>query len=292
MKKDFDTLYKNVPSDQREHFKKFRSTHPYKTVYINDITWEYISCGHGTPLVLLPGGGFRLGETWYPLITALEKNYRIISPTYPAVPTMAQRVEGVFTILQSEKIDKIHILGWSLGGWIAQCFARKHLDTVKSLILSNTSGPQGMSKKHLRIAPYLISAYPRKVLQVGIKKVLLSLFSIPDSEREFWEAFSRDISFKTKKEDTISERKCMLDFLDNYTFTQHDLGSWPGKILILESDNDSVFGKSAKTDLKALYPAAQVHTFYHAGHAPMYGTPTEFISVVETFLSEYPSNGV
>jgi pimeloyl-ACP methyl ester carboxylesterase len=286
MNNDFDTLYKNVPLDQKEHFKKFRSTHPCKTLSVNDTIWEYISCGQGDSLVLLPGGAFRLGETWFPIITALEKTYHIISPTYPPLPTMAERAEGVFAILQSERIDKTHILGWSLGGWIAQCFIREHLDTVKSLILSNTSGPRGMSKKHLRIAPFLISAYPQKVLQFGIKKVLLSLFSIPDSEREFWEAFSQDISFKTKKEDTISERKCMLDFLDNYTFTQHDLGTWPGKILILESDNDSVFGKPAQQELKELYPAAQVHTFCNTGHAPMYGAPTEFISVVETFLNE------
>ncbi|MBU7026323.1 MAG: alpha/beta hydrolase [Theionarchaea archaeon] len=283
---NFDTLYKNVPHEQRERLMKFRSTHPYKSLTVDDITWEYISCGRGeSTLVLLPGGSFRLGETWFQLITAFEDEYKIISPTYPAVPTMAERVNGILSILKSEKIDKIHMLGWSLGGWIAQCFVRQHPATVKTLILSNTSGPDSMSEKHLRIAPFLISTYPMRLFQYGLKMRLVTLLNVSDSEREFWKAFFEEISLRTTKDDIINERKAMLDYMSTYQFSKDDLVNWPGKILIVESDNDSAFDKSAREELKTLYPQAQIHTFRNAGHSPVYDNPTEYISVVRNFLS-------
>jgi pimeloyl-ACP methyl ester carboxylesterase len=287
MKEDFDTIYIDVPHNQKEQLRQFRSSHPYKTLVVNNITWEYISCGKGREtLVLLPGGSFRLGETWFQLITAFEPTHKIISPTYPAVSTMAERVQGIFSILESEHADTVHMLGWSLGGWTAQCFVRDHPGTVASLILSNTSGPQGMSGKHLKVAPAIISMYPLWLFRFGLKKRLLTLMEVKDEERAFWDAFTGEIAFKTTKEDLINERKSMLDYVSNYTFSKDDLVDWPGKILILESGHDSAFGKSAREELKALYPTAQVHTFQNAGHSPAFDNPDEYTTVIKVFLEQ------
>ena len=287
MKEDFDTIYRDVPHNQKEQLRQFRSSHPYKGLVVNNITWEYISCGKGRKnLVLLPGGSFRLGETWFQLITAFEPTYKVISPTYPAVSTMAERVQGIFSILESEHIDTVHMLGWSLGGWTAQCFVRDYPGTVSSLILSNTSGPKGMSGKHLKVAPAIISMYPLWLFRFGLKKRLLTLMKVKDEERAFWDAFTGEIAFKTTKEDLINERKSMLDYVSNYTFSKDDLVDWPGKILILESDHDSAFGKSAREELKALYPTAQVYTFHNAGHSPFFDNPDEYTTVIKTFLEQ------
>lgn len=283
---DFDEIYRNVPSTQKEHVRKFRSTHPYTALTTDGVTWEYISCGQGEEtLVLLPGGSFRLGETWFHLITTFESHYKIIAPTYPPVPIMEQRVKAISHILKSETIDTAHVLGWSLGGWTAQCFIREHPDTVKTLILSNTSGPS-ISKTSLSMSPTIISTYPTRLLQFGINKLLQSLLAVPDSEQELWKAFTREISLRTTKEDIINERKCMFDYVSNYVFSADDLVDWPGKILIIESDDDSTFDECARDELKALYPAAQVHTFHNGGHSPAYNKPEGYISVVQKFLKE------
>ena len=41
--KPFDEIYKNVPQDQKEAFRKFRSTHPYTDLTVGDAPWKYIS---------------------------------------------------------------------------------------------------------------------------------------------------------------------------------------------------------------------------------------------------------
>ncbi len=141
-----------------------------------------------------------------------------------------------------------------------------------------------MSEKHLRIAPFLIATYPTRLFQFGLKMRLLTLLNVSGPEREFWKAFFNEIAFKTTKEDLINERKAMLDYVTNYHFSKDDLVGWPGRIFIIESDNDSAFDKGAREELKTLYPEAQVHTFRNAGHSPAYSDPAVYISLVRDFL--------
>lgn len=283
MKKSFDEIYENVPQNQKECLKEFRSTHPYCSLRVDGITWEYLSCGKGKETLVLLPGGFRFAETWFKLITVLENEYRIVSPTYPAVSTMEHLARGVSAILTSEKIEKAHILGTSFGGWLAQCFLFYYPDRVKTLILSNTSGREGFSKYSLLVALAIVPLYPEWLLRLGIKKRYLSLLSVPASERQFWKAYTEEVALKTTKNDIISQQKCTIDFV-SHTFSKDDLATWPGEILILESDNDQAFNPSTREALRSSYPTAQVHTFRNAGHTPGYTNPTEYSAVVRNFL--------
>ena len=278
----FTAIYKNVPPEQTEKLRKFRSSHPYRTCVVDNITWEYISCGKGRKTLLLLPGGIRFADAWFKLITALEDKYRIISPTYPALPTMAELTKGIFTILKSEHIDDVHVLGTSFGGWVAQCFVRHYPDAVKTLILSNTSRPDTFSRTLIRISQVFTSIYPERLLQSTFKKRLLDLFSGQD--REFWEAYLEEVSANTKRADIRAQQDCVYD-LTTYTFSENDLANWPGRILILESDDDPAFKEPDREALKAIYPQAHVHTFHNAGHTPGYTKPEEYMSVIENFLS-------
>jgi pimeloyl-ACP methyl ester carboxylesterase len=284
----FDKIYKKVPRDQKERLREFRSTHRYKRFTVAATGWEYISCGYGKEtLVLLPGGG-RVGETWFLLIMALESEYRIISPTYPPLIRMAELVDGIARLMESEHIHQAHILGKSFGGWLAQCFIRKHPEKVDKLILSHTSGPYGFSTRFARIGVILASLYPLGLLRMTLKREMYKLItSVPDTEREFWKAYWEEVfSIHTTKEDGTSLVKRMVDFIKNYRFSTDDLVNWPGKILILESDDDQAFQAPAREALKALYPQARVHTFHKAGHLPGYTNPEEYIPIVRNFLRE------
>ncbi len=285
MKKNFDEIYKNVPPPQKEQLKEFRLTHPYNHCEINGILWQYISCGKGEePLLLLPGG-IRFAETWFKLITALENEYKIISPSYPALPTMAEHTKGVHTICASEGVDNVHVLGTSFGGWVAQCFVRHYPDAAKTVVLSNTSGPGGISTTLVRIGGVVTRMYPEWLLRIAFQRRLESLLSIQDQERKFWKAYLKELSLRTTKNDIIMQQKCGFDF-NAYTFSKDDLLDWPGNMLIMESDNDPAFSPSAREALKALYPQAQVHTFHNAGHTPGYTNPEEYTFVLRTFLDE------
>lgn len=156
----FDTVYKNVPQDQKEAFKKFRSTRPYADLTVGHDLWKYISCGKGKETLVLLPGGFRFPEEWFSLITALETEYKIISPLYPALPTMADHVKGIAALLETEKSAHVHILGISFGGWLTQCFIHSHPNKVETVILSHTSGrgPSATQIRWLRFSPIIPSS--------------------------------------------------------------------------------------------------------------------------------------
>jgi pimeloyl-ACP methyl ester carboxylesterase len=103
-------------------------------------------------------------------------------------------------------------------------------------------------------------------------------------EKEFWKAYFHEMLSYTTKEKGVSIFKCMLDFEQNYTFSKDDLANWPGKIFILESDNDPSFHPSEQEAIKKLYPQARVHTFQGTVHLTFIVNREESISVVGNFL--------
>ena len=72
----------------------------------------------------------------------------------------------------------------------------------------------------------------------------------------------------------------------NYHFSTADLAAWPGKVLILQSDDDPTTKPAMRAALRALYTQAQVHTFHRAGHTPSLSQPDVFYSRVRAFLLE------
>lgn len=283
---NFEKLYKKVPDEQKKRFFKFRENHPYKNLMLDSLNWKYISTGKAKNTVVLLPGGIRSAETWEKLITILENDYRIISPTYPAIKSIEEGIEGIFKIIKIEEAKEVYLLGQSFGGWLAQAFIRKYPDTVKKLILSNTSGSGStISERILKLAIFLIPKYPLKILRYGLKRNYFKLFKVTDRDKEFWEAFITELFyFKVTREEIINQYKASYDFMKNYKFSRGDLSNWPGKILIMESSDD-VIKKKAREELKSLYPKAYVHTFNQAGHTPGYTEPTEYVKVLKKFLS-------
>lgn len=131
-------MYANVPPEQLERLKEFRRAHPYKRLRFHDVEWEYIACGRGEQTLILLPGAFSTGESTFPLILAFESEYRIIAPSYALSLTMTGLCEGIVHILDTENIDKVHVIGGSYGGLVAQYLVRQYPSKVSSAILSHT----------------------------------------------------------------------------------------------------------------------------------------------------------
>lgn len=104
----------------------------------------------GSPVIFLSGLG-ATSDMWFNQIDALAKNHTVITMDNrgsgkSAMPDEAYTMEifadDVAAILDAEKIDKITIIGASMGGMIAQEFYHKYPDRVNALILPCTGvGP-------------------------------------------------------------------------------------------------------------------------------------------------------
>ncbi len=290
---DYKKFYRNVPPDQVEKLRRFRSTHQYKHITVDGIICKYISCGQGNETLLLLTGGTGFSEDLFMHIMVLENEHQIICPSYPPVTTMKQLADGIIKILEARNICKVNVLGLSFGGILAQVIVHKYPGRVNKVILSHTtttSPPVDQAimlkrgkrvEKFLKIFPFL----PIWLFRFMYKRQITKLANtIEFEEKEFWKAYLNEMIFYITKEKQISLYKCMVDFGQNYAFSRDDLVNWSGKILILESDNDPVFHPSEQDAVKELYPKAHVHTFKSSGHLTTIVKREEFISVVRNFL--------
>jgi pimeloyl-ACP methyl ester carboxylesterase len=125
---------------------------------VNGINIAYRVQGEGPPLVLVMG--YRLNSTAWPetFIETLARQFTVITldnrgtglsdkPVEGyAIANMARDIRG---LLDELEITRIHLLGYSMGGAIAQEFVRQFPERVSSLILCATmcGGPRAVYAK-------------------------------------------------------------------------------------------------------------------------------------------------
>lgn len=286
----FAEIYAKVPPEQVARLKKFRLIHPYKQLTIGETKWQYISCGQGEQALLLLPGALSVGESVFPFIEAFENEYRIIAPSYALALTMSGLCGGIAEILQTEGLNQIHVLGGSYGGLVAQYFARRHPAKVRSLVLSHTFVLTPKLAKPLWMAGKLFPALPKKIfapiLRLRLNKMLVStLRAANHPETEFWRAYLNEaIASDLLKEVFIHQNNCLLELARQPQFTPDDLKEWPGRVLIIESEDDPAIKARDRALLRSTYPNAQVHTFSDAGHASSILKRDEVFSIIRSFL--------
>jgi pimeloyl-ACP methyl ester carboxylesterase len=114
---------------------------------VNGINLAYQVRGEGPVLVLVMG--YRLNSTAWPatFIERLAERFTVVTPDNRGTGLSDKPVDGyalanmardVARLLDELKIDQVHLLGYSMGGAIAQEFVRQFPDRVKTLMLCAT----------------------------------------------------------------------------------------------------------------------------------------------------------
>ncbi|PRD29606.1 UNVERIFIED_CONTAM: Maspardin [Trichonephila clavipes] len=127
-------------------YVSFRSRVPQKKIIVDqDPTkvWTLYDAGPRNitcPLVCLPPVSGTADVFFNQVMSLSAKGYRVIAVQYPVYWTMKEWVTGFSKLLDFLSIDKVHLFGASLGGFLAQKFAEAttHTCTVLSIILCNS----------------------------------------------------------------------------------------------------------------------------------------------------------
>lgn len=126
-----------------------------ETLIFKNTKVSYTDTGKGTALVLLHG--FLENKTmWHDLMPALLKKYRIITvdllghgqtESLGYVHTMEDNADLVHEVLSELRIRKAILIGHSMGGYVALAFAELYPETIKGLVLLNsTSRPDSLER--------------------------------------------------------------------------------------------------------------------------------------------------
>ena len=116
--------------------------------YVNGINVNYKVHGEGEPLVLIMGFAGP-GQAWFFQTRAFKKYYKVVTfdnrgaafgkTDKPSEPYTAKTmVDDTLALMDHLGIDKAHILGYSMGGIIAQELVINYPERVNKLILAST----------------------------------------------------------------------------------------------------------------------------------------------------------
>lgn len=154
------------------------------TAQVNKINIYYEVHGEGEPLVLIAGLGSD-SQSWQFVINSISKHFQVIildnrgvgrsdssAPPY-SIKNMAKDIVSLMDYL---KLDAAHILGHSMGGYIAQEIAINYPDRVLKLILESTA-PFSSARNNILFDTFFRSWKSGMDMELWLRQFLFWLFT-------------------------------------------------------------------------------------------------------------------
>lgn len=272
---------------------------------VNDIKICYEIHGREDlyPIILVHGFGAKK-EHWIAQIGALGEGFKVIifdnrdsgkSSRSNKPYTMETLADDIKCLMDGLKIDKAHIMGWSMGGAIVQNFVLKYPERVNKVILINTfldlpadEGGIEVLKKSRFDEIDMIKKDPekaywqnarifyyrefRKEMQLNPKKKFYGVWSVEEEIKE-----------STINIPTPSEIENQINAIKTHK-TIDRLSQIKNKTLLLAASHDKVCPKSNMIEMDKRIPNSIVKLIKKAGHnSPKSRTP-EVNKIIIDFL--------
>jgi len=277
----FEKNYARADPGLTASLQGFRAEHPAKPLKVNGIAWEYSAFGKGQETILFLHGMTGTYDIWWQPMQDLQDRYRVISLTYPAVDSLEKLSEGVLAVMDKEGVARAHIVGSSLGGYLAQYLVAQHPERVLRAVFSNTFPPNDIiAQKNKAIGtalPYLPEWLVMNVLRDSIVKGVYPA----SGNNEMTLAFLTEVcSGRMSKGQVVGRYRCVVQ-----PFAAPDVIKLKIPVMIVEADNDPLVEKALREQLKSAYPSAMVKTL-SSGHFPYLNRSTGFTDIITAFIGQ------
>lgn len=232
--------------------------------------------GTGEPVVVLHGAGTTSGFDW---AEPLAEKFRVIVPYHPGFgqsgddPTFTDMHDYVMHYLglfETLGIDKVRLVGESLGGWIAAQFASEHNDRVTKLVLLAPAGM--MDPEHPALD--VISTPGEEVVARLVSNFDVLKGKLPEKP-------SVDFIVDRYREATTVARLWWEHPFDP-KFMRH-LKRVKAPTMILWGEEDKITPVGQTTMWQQHIPHAEVRVFPKAGHLVHLEQP-EAVTAISAFL--------
>lgn len=240
--------------------------------------FSYIEGGEGEPIVVLHGlfGALSNFKGVYEYFT---KKFKVIIPIMPlyTMPVIDTNVKNLARFLADfmdyKKIKKAHLLGNSLGGHVALVYASKHLDRVKSMILTGSSGLYENT---------LGGSFPKRGNYDYVKeKVAVTFYDPKHATKDLVDECFDIVNDKGKTVRIISLAKSAI---------RHNMAGELPKMdvpaCLIWGKNDTITPPDVAEEFAELLPDPTLFWIDQCGHAPMMENPEEFNKALHGWLKE------
>jgi len=263
----------------------------------NGIDFAYRDLGIGdVALVLLQHFRGNL-DNWDPaLVDALARERRVISFDNVGVggssgspaDKIEQMAHDALVFMAALELDKVDLLGFSIGSFVAQEVALVRPDLVHRLVLAS-SAPKGAADMH-GWAPEVIGAVGQRI---PTPKDVLDVFYAPSaSSRSAGTQSLQRIYARTEDRDTPTTwetRQAQYDAVCDWGVPNHALlerlRAIELPVFVANGESDSMIKPHYSYLLAGLLPHAEVKIYPDAAHGFLFQHHQEFATDVHVFLS-------
>ena len=242
----------------------------------------------GVPVVMLTHLGANL-DGWDPrVVDALAQRHRVVAIELPglgassgATPTsiaaMARVVRGMVAALGMERID---LLGFSLGGFIAQQVALDHPGLVRRLVLAGTGPAGGRGINRATGAAYIYWDMLRaRLTRSDVKEFLF--FPRNPRGRKAAKDYMKRLGARSTERDapvTLTAFRRQIKAIRAWgRQAPQDLSRITAPTLIANGDHDRMVPTPLSVDLHRRIPLSRLLILPDAGHGGVFQHHEEFI---------------
>ena len=256
-----------------------------------DISLYYETHGSGPPLLLIAGLASD-SQSWQPVIPFLAESFRVIlvdnrgsgrSRPMDEFVSISRMADDCLLLLDYLEIPAAHVLGHSMGGFIAQELSLRHPQRVLSLVLAATAC-RNSSRNNALFADWAATraTADREQWFRGICYWLFTEHFYEDA-LQVSAAVVAAVDYPYPQSSTaFANQVRALAAFDR----SNDLSKVTQPTLIISGSEDILFSPESATTLMRLLPAARTVTIRAAAHSICWEQPEACCRAVVAFLEE------
>jgi pimeloyl-ACP methyl ester carboxylesterase len=264
-------------------------------VDVGQIRMAYRVSGEGRPLVLIPGSGMAM-DVWDPLfLRRLSQRHRVIvfdprgvglSSGVGTRLTIQRMGDDTAGLIRALHLDHPDVMGWSMGGFVAEKLAVRHPRLIRRLVLASSD----VGGSHAIRASAAVLALDEKVTlgQASLDEILALLF--PPEGLQAGGAWLQRVFSQPGCCETVPTETAVQEIAaeDLWYAPRHGVYSRLPTIrqmtLVIDGKKDIDVPIANAHMLDNRIPNVQLKIFHHAGHAFLFQYPIRVADRVTTFL--------
>lgn len=242
--------------------------------------FRYFEGGQGDVIVPLHGLFGELSN-FSELLRHFIPGYRVLLPILPfyeldqVQSTVTGMVDYVERLLRFKNLERVHLIGNSLGGHISLLYYLRHPGRVKTMTLTGSSGLFENS---------LGETYPRKSDREYVRKKTEATFYNPKfASAELVENVYSVVNDRSKVIRMITLAKSAIR-----NNLRDEIPNVKIPVCLIWGKNDNITPVMVAEEFHRLLPDSELHYIEECGHAAMMEHPGEFNGILENFLKCHP----
>ena len=274
-----------------------------QTVRLHGHDRAYVKVGKGPALLLIHGIGSR-HETWLPVIDELAKTHTVIAPGLlghgqSAKPradySIGGYANGMRDLLTVLGVERVTVVGHSLGGGVAMQFAYQFPQRTERIVLVGTGGlgPEvnpiiplcTVAGSNMTLAA--VTSKPVRRLGVPLLRLLQKSGLPMTADLEQLAIVYNDLGSRAAREAFRHVLRAIVDWRGQIV-TMNDRAYLTEFIptLVVWGEDDTVIPVKHAYAAQDKLPHARVEVFKDAGHFPHAEQPELFVETLSQFLAD------